>query len=361
MSLKEEIDKPQNFSIIMQGGINYSNIVYISNICRTWRKLFPFSQIINVISSSDCINLLKNQNDLRLLNEFSNKREIVSAFNTILDLCDDVIVSENHTPLPKMKNDSPGANNINLMIAAAKTGLKKAKNKYTLRIRNDLFFCDRNFIDFYEEKIKSPRGSWSILKERVLISEIFTLNPLTIAKMPFHYSDWFHFGLTEDIKKIWDPVDFYPFEYAVWYRHRNHNIDSNNVEKRFYTRFAPEQWISFPFIKKQFPELSLDFHNDKTSLIDSIFTLYDNFIVNDLYSTHTYIEKYQNIINNMSNYTRIECFSQSFLEKIIGLPHKKIQDLILKNKYCTPSKIKIGRIFYNKKLKRIINYLKSDL
>lgn len=360
VSLKEELDRKGGLSIIMQGHLGLKNIVYIADVSRMWRKLFPKSSIVNVISSSDCI-FLNEDNEFKIREEYLTDRFISSAFDIIKKNCDKIIISSFQTPLPKMKSDSPGINNINLMIAAAKTGLEHSNSKYTLRIRNDLFFCDRNFVDFYEKKIKNPIKNKSIFKQRVLVSEIFTLNPLTISKMPFHYSDWFHFGLTEDIKKIWNSVDFYPFEYAVWYRHRHHSQNSNAVEKRFYTRFAPEQWVSFPFIKKQYPELILEYHNDTTSLIDSIFVLYDNFIILDMHEAHAYIEKYQSIINNMSNYTRVECFSQNTLENIVNFSQDEIKKLFVEGKYASPPRKKIMRLFYRRRLKKIWSSLNKKL
>ncbi|KON63017.1 hypothetical protein KOEU_34990 [Komagataeibacter europaeus] len=43
------------------------------------------------------------------------------------------------------------------------------------------------------------RRAFRSLKRRILISEFFTLDPYMFEILPFHYSDWFHFGLTEDV------------------------------------------------------------------------------------------------------------------------------------------------------------------
>lgn len=82
VSLKEELDRKGGLSIIMQGHIGLKNIVYIADISRMWRKLFPKSSIVNVISSSDCI-FLNEDNEFQIREEYLKDRFISSAFDII--------------------------------------------------------------------------------------------------------------------------------------------------------------------------------------------------------------------------------------------------------------------------------------
>ena len=160
-----------------------------------------------------------------------------------------------------------------------------------LRIRSDLLFLNRSFLDQYAAAETQPRGDAAVFRQRVLISWLFTLNPFTVERMPLHFSDWFHFGLTEDVRRIWvaPPIALAD---AMHYRTHPHAAGSNTAERLFNTRLAVEQHILFHCFKDDLPDLSLSHHNDQSSAERALDILVDNFAVCDLERAGCLFEKY---------------------------------------------------------------------
>ncbi|WP_206245242.1 WavE lipopolysaccharide synthesis family protein [Novosphingobium terrae] len=285
-------------SIVVQGGVNASNIAQTANYCQHWRDLFPHAEIIMAISSPDTIGgtrsdgnpegLMLNRNDGGLAE---------AALGVIKGACDKVVQAEGALPLPPIKTDSPGLNNVNLQIAAAQAGLALATGTHILRIRNDLIFADTDFVTQWLNGNKLARGTCAALRQRVLISYLYTLNPYTYERMPFHYSDWFHFGLAPDVADLWN-VPFMTMAQAIHYRHHSCADYSNYQERRMLTRLAVEQHIAYFALRHYFPDLTLNYHNDLTDVRRSIDILCDNFIVCDLLAAKSVFDKYANDFEN---------------------------------------------------------------
>lgn len=159
--------------------------------------------------------------------------------------------------------------------------------------------------------------------------------------MPFHYSDWFHFGLSKDIKDLWECVRKISFPDSVYYQSNRFLKNTNLLEKRFLIRLACEQYIHFPYFKKSFPHLKLDYHNDTKFVKESLYIMADNFIVANLRDMNAYIKKYQHIVRKMSKHTRIECMSQDILDEIIEDPQNNIDKVFSKQ-----TKISNNRMFW---------------
>lgn len=91
----------------------------------------------------------------------------------------------------------------NRQIISTLSGLKLSKTKYSMKIRSDLVFKNTNFLKYFEKFTTLPFDhKYKILNQRVLM--LTTINPNRRWKHPFSMSDWFYFGLTEDIKNIFD-------------------------------------------------------------------------------------------------------------------------------------------------------------
>jgi len=157
-----------------------------------------------------------------------------------------------------------------------------------------------SFLIEYAKNFAYPRGNRAVFSERVLIPSIYTLNPYARERLPFHFSDWFHFGLREDVSKIWD-IPEYSFADAVHYALSPYAAHSNSHERKFLTRLAVEQYIIFTSFSRIFPDISLEFHNDLNSVEESIHILCDNFIVCDANSIALYFPKYQAELHDQNN------------------------------------------------------------
>ena len=304
-----------SFSIVLQGPLYDWNVIQSAQLISQWRTIFPNSKIIFSISQSDLIifdgaGIIPK---LRITRLHRNNVVFQDALNLIDRFCDTIVLSNSAVVLPPVKRGLR-ENNCNLQIAAAKAGLEQVDTDYVLRIRNDILFTDNTFIDYYLENKDFPRGKYTVLKQRVLISEFFTLNPFTLERLPFHYSDWMHFGLTEDVRKLWD-VPAYGIVDATYYQRHPYKKGTGARENTFISRYAVEQYIAITIFKKYFPNLKLHYHNDHTSINESMHILSDNFIISDFAKTNIYFEKYQHIINDKD--IHLVCVSPSAWKKIV--------------------------------------------
>ena len=111
-------------------------------------------------------------------------------------------------------NDDPGTiidnhlgsltngSNILRQITSVKNGLNKINTKYTLKIRSDAYFKSNKILKLDLNKfIFNER--YKIFEERIVTSTIGSLNQKN-TKILYNFSDWFNFGLTSDLKKIWN-------------------------------------------------------------------------------------------------------------------------------------------------------------
>ena len=325
-----------NLSIIVQGPLLKNNLQKDALMCQHWRQMFPQAEIIFSISSCNFIDMKNKKDDFIqksfLYDDIKHDTIQLNSLETLFENSNIIVGSFEGIPLPPIKNDTTSANNINLQISAAQKGLAYTSKKYVLRIRNDLCLTNKSFIDIYNNSAFKKRGNYSKFTQRVMIPEVFTINPLTLFRMPFHYSDWFHFGLTEDVKRIWDEVIPMRFPDSIYYENHNHIDYSNVLEKRFIVKIACEQYIHFPYFKKSFPEIQLNYHNDTRYAKESLFIMADNFVIANLRDINSYISKYQHIVRKMSKHTRVECMSQEILDRIINDPYFNIDGLIREQK-----------------------------
>jgi hypothetical protein len=214
------------------------------------------------------------------------------AARTLSEVCDNLVFSTDALPLPPLKFDEK-INNVNLQIAAAKAGLRHVERQFVLRIRNDAVFYDAGFIDFYLENNRQKRGGKTYLQDRVLICDTYTLNPYSFERLPYHFSDWFHFGSTADVREIWQCP---PMNYAdsIYYEFQSHKKDSFFGERLFRSRLAAEQHIISHWAHGKDPENSLLYHNDLQSRDLSLQVLRDNFIISDRLKCKLRMRKYAN-------------------------------------------------------------------
>lgn len=93
------------------------------------------------------------------------------------------------------------------------------------------FFVQYNLLPFYDE--------YRILKQRVVMTT--TCNPKRRYKFPFNASDWFYFGLTEDVIKIFD---------IPLLRNKIFKKGESGEDSFVESPYSAEQYIWFGFISK---------------------------------------------------------------------------------------------------------------
>ena len=313
-------DHPGVLSIVLQGGLFDSNAAETAAYCLHWRELFPTAEVILSISSSNILNLAQARQQpcrLALTSAFRNNSQVADSISLIVKACDNVVYSGEAVALPPIKTDTPKLNNANFQIMAAKAGLFVATGAYILRIRSDLVFLDRSFLRTYEEGQFYRRGNFAVFAERLLISQFFTINPFTIERMPFHYSDWFHLGPAAAVRDYWDTPPM-PLKDAVHFAAHEHRKGSYASERLFNTRLAVEQHIAFACFSRHFPSLTLAQHNDLTHVEEAMGILRDNFIVCDVAAANGVMPKYD--FEMRAHKQRLVCVTQSDWKRLAAAP-----------------------------------------
>lgn len=329
MSAGVDWDEPGTLSIIVQGALFQGNLIETANHCQHWRALFPTAQLILVISVTDVVMGTRDGDvytTLRLVAKHRGDGHLEAALAVIVQSCTTVALADPALPLPPIKRDSPGPNNINFQIAAAQRGLALATGTYVLRLRSDMIFLDRSFLAQYIDSQVLPRKQAAIFKQRVLISWIYTLNPFTVERLPLHFSDWFHFGLAEDVRQIWDvpPVNLRD---AIHYKAWPHDPESNAAERLFNIRVAVEQHVMYHCFKPHFPALTLSYHNDRSSVSLAMDILIDNFALCDLVQARCVFDKYAHEFQGLSK--RVHCITPDSWKAMAQSRVISYQDMLL--------------------------------
>ena len=164
---------------------------------------------------------------------------------------------------------------VNRLIISTINGVYKSKKKYLLKIRSDMYFKNKNFIKkFFRFKKRSQ--DYAVLNNRVILSSHFSVICFR-QPLPFHYSDWFFFGETADIKNIFEIPLCKDKKESLWFK--------NKKKPRLYfgnylCRFRAEQYIFFNFFKKYFKtnlDDGYDLNKDKAIISEKF--LVNNFLI----------------------------------------------------------------------------------
>ena len=176
-------------------------------------------------------------------------------------------------------------------------GLKNSKTKYCLKTRSDLIIENKNFLKYFN-KYKKFEKDYKILKKKVLISSFNTINPRK-EPLPFHFSDWFYFGLTEDLKKILNQkyMSKENKQVPLWFlKRKKPKYYFNN----YLSRYRTEQHITINFLKKY---INLEFDHaydyDLKNIILTEKILSSNFVVLNTNQISIKSLKYPNVTKNL--------------------------------------------------------------
>lgn len=118
---------------------------------------------------------------------------------------DELVISED--PGPNIRNfHSDGRAqhyNNNRQIVSTLAGLKQVKTPYAIKLRSDNYLIGSRFIEL-QQHYPNRCGSHRLFHERVVVSNVFTRKYAKGFRVAYHLSDFFYFGLTEDLLAIWD-------------------------------------------------------------------------------------------------------------------------------------------------------------
>ncbi|WP_318441507.1 WavE lipopolysaccharide synthesis family protein [Photobacterium leiognathi] len=93
--------------------------------------------------------------------------------------------------------------NFNRQIVSTLEGLKIVKTPYVVKIRSDNFLTDNKFV-FEQKKYSHRNSNDSVFDERIVINTSYFRLYADGQEVIMHPSDFFHYGRTVDVIKIWD-------------------------------------------------------------------------------------------------------------------------------------------------------------
>ena len=167
--------------------------------------------------------------------------------STVADLYDELVLNKKvplkySCCLPKC-DWYPKLNSYDSQQLSTYSGLVKTKTKYAVRLRTDFILSNDCFLKNYIELLSVFDGEFNkkkVFKQKVLIHQTGTISPYTTDLPLIHHpSDIFHFGLTEDLLKLWSNTPI-PDEVANFFSILETNIANPCL---FNHQFTPEQYL----------------------------------------------------------------------------------------------------------------------
>jgi glycosyltransferase involved in cell wall biosynthesis len=181
--------------------------------------------------------------------------------------------------------------NVNRWIVSSSNGVMAASRKYVLKIRADVLILNTNFLSVFDRYVMRDER-YSIARHRIIIPSIYTMRyigghkPNSRLWTPLHVSDWYCFGLREDIAEfVTIPLINDIESFARFYENHPELLTRKS---RWWTfdwvrKYAAEQYIGLQYAKRKFPNLEIPHFLDNSlippKLSDMI--ILNNFIVLD--------------------------------------------------------------------------------
>lgn len=213
----------------------------------------------------------------------------------------DILVSNDDpaAAVIERKGGKTSYNNINRQLFSTQEGLKKARRKYALKLRSDLILTSDKFLDYFD-RFPKRIDDYRLFEKKILTAALYTRftirngKPAKRVKIPFHVSDWWLFGLREDVNKYFldTPLVREP-EFTNYFALKGNERKKSPYGKvRF--KFAPEQYFGYECFKRNFAGIYME---DAADYSDELMEksrkcLVNNFITLEFAQSGIYLNKY---------------------------------------------------------------------
>lgn len=188
-------------------------------------------------------------------------------------VADEIVVSQD--PGSFVQNSRTKAqHNVNRQIVSTMAGLRRVKTSSSVKIRSDLLVTGRGILRALNSEARAIKGdkTFSWVKERLIVTNVTSVNPRTGLELPFHPCDWLYCGRTDDLLRLWDIPMFKEPQWTEWFLERPKPL--NFPLEDFFSRFQPESYIWSSFVAKNIPlafEHSSDVSGENLTLSDASF------------------------------------------------------------------------------------------
>jgi hypothetical protein len=283
--MQEKI-KSEDISIIVQGAINKKET---SKCLKSIRKFLPNAEIIlSTWEGSDVVGL---------------------------DYDKLVLSKDPGTVLIEEIKYKKVYNNMNRQLLSTQEGLKKATRKYAMKLRSDLILTNNSFLEYFD-KFETRIDDYRLFKHKILISTLFSRFNIKSSKhhnrinIPFHVSDWWFFGLKEDLDTYFINTKLVDEPYFTEYFNEEKNKNKFTPYGKQKIKFSPEQYFGYECFARNFKDIYMEDASDYSDELmeKSRKCLVNNFIFLEFEQSGIYLNKYP--------YSRNEKFSG---DQYIGL------------------------------------------
>jgi hypothetical protein len=192
-------------------------------------------------------------------------------------------------------------NNQNRQLISTREGLNQATRKFVLKLRTDFILTNNTFLNYWND-FPCRHKYYNIFEHRIIVSSIYSREISCYNNVPvlFHPSDFFLFGLTDDVKNYFKDTRMATNEeLGNWQYLYPNKIPYPNA----LFRYAPEQFFCLSYVKKFFPEIKYEDWSDwnETNTNLSLNILYNNFIFLDYKQSGIFSEKHSAPLLNSPN------------------------------------------------------------
>lgn len=290
----------KDISVVVQGPIDSNET---PKALKSVRKFFPAAElIVSTWESSD---------------------------TTRLD-CDVLILNQDPgAALLKEHNGKNMYNNINRQLLSTQNGLKRATCRYAMKLRSDLIFTHTGFLRYFDA---FPRrvDQYSLFKHKILVSALFTRFSIPLGSrynainIPFHISDWWLFGLCEDLMKYFLETPLVDEPCFTQYFDQDENKGKITPYGSITYKFSPEQYFGYSFFSRNNKDIHMEDAADcsEETIEESRKYFVNNFTALEFKQSGIYLNKYP--------YSKNEMFLG---EQYLGLYNFYRQEIEYK-KYC---------------------------
>lgn len=216
-------------------------------------------------------------------------------------------------------------NNGNRQLLSTQRGLEKVKRPYVLKLRTDLMLLGDDIL-YYMNSFPKRDDNYPLFDQRVIIGELFTRRNFhfhangqwNCVPKPFHPSDWFLLGRTQDVQSYFLDTPLMPEGDLTGYvfKHPERAAENNYP---WSWRYATEQYFCYSAFQRKFKNIEFaDWTDwDDYKIAESEKMMLNNFTILNLLQHKIVNTKYVNVCftsNGIHNHEKDLLSNEIFLD-----------------------------------------------